>query len=78
MQISKISTPIADNKNNKNNIKHNFKSLGTVGTQALNYLATNPAIGAILVDVGFMGAPRTAVDFSRGVDAGIETGTNTS
>lgn len=75
MQISKISTPIADNKNNTNNIKHNFKSLGTVGTQALNYLATNPAIGAILVDVGFMGAPRTAVDFSRGVDAGIETGT---
>lgn len=81
MYISKLTTPIADNKNNnlkKSNtgkVKHNFKSLGTAGTQALNYLATNPAIGAILVDVGFMGAPRTAVDFSRGVDAGIETGT---
>ena len=75
MKISKITTPITDNKNNKNNIKHNFKSVGTAATQALNYLATNPAIGAILVDVGFMGLPRTTVDFSRGVDAGIETGT---
>ena len=64
MQILRTATPIADNKNNKNNIKHNFKSLGTVGTQALNYLATNPAIGAILLDVGFMRPPPTAVDFS--------------
>ena len=71
MQILRTATPIADNKNN---IKHNFKSLGSAGTQALNYLATNPAVGAILVDVGSMGVPRTIVDSTRGVDAGIETG----
>lgn len=71
MIISKVTTQQTDNKYNKKN----FKSLATAGTQALNYLATNPAIGAVLVDVGFMGIPRTTVDLSRGVDAGIETGT---
>lgn len=43
-------------------------------TQALNFLNTSPAIGACFVDFGFMVTPRTVVDFTRSVDAGVETG----
>ena len=66
-------------RNNQSN--PNFKGIGAVasqagalGTQFLNFLNTSPAIGACFVDFGFMVTPRTAVDMSRSLDAGIETG----
>lgn len=37
------------------------------------FLDTNQAWGANLVDLGFMVAPRTITDFSRGANAGVET-----
>lgn len=37
------------------------------------FLDTNQAWGANLVDLGFMVAPRTITDFSRGTNAGMET-----
>lgn len=41
----------------------------------LRYLATNQAVGANCVDLGFMVIPRTTSDFvRRGPDAGLETG----
>ena len=64
--------------NTNNNTNPSFK--GPVDfvaqgiTQALNFLNTSPAIGACFVDFGFMVTPRTAVDFSRSLDAGVETG----
>lgn len=51
-----------------------FKGPVELGTQALNYLNTSPAIGACFVDFFSMVAPRTIVDFSRSKDAGLETG----
>lgn len=50
----------------------NFKG-GEIVTSLLNYLETNQTIGAVVVDAGCMGIPRSAVDFTRGSDAGIET-----
>lgn len=50
-----------------------FKGAETILIQALRFLDTNQAWGAIAVDVGCMGIPRTTVDFTRGPDAGFET-----
>lgn len=60
--------------NRKNQISQNpnFKG-GEIVTSILNYLETNQTIGATVVDAGCMGIPRSAVDFTRGSDAGIET-----
>ena len=66
----KYSTPLNTNKNNT----PSFKSLGAMGTQALNFLNTSPAIGACFVDFFSMVMPRTLVDFGRSKDAGMETG----
>lgn len=45
------------------------------GDAFLRYLATNQAVGANAVDVGFMVFPRTATDLiGRGPAAGLETG----
>jgi len=41
--------------------------------QFLKFLDTNQAWGATAVDIGCMVLPRTAVDFTRGPDAGFET-----
>ena len=60
-------------QNNIQNRKQNpqFKSASGV----LRYLATNQAVGANAVDVGFMVLPRTGTDLiSRGPAAGLETG----
>ena len=60
----------------KNNIQNNkqepsFKSVSGV----LRYLATNQAVGANAVDLGFMVIPRTGTDLvNRGPAAGLETG----
>lgn len=50
-----------------------FKGAETLFIQALRFLDTNQAWGAIAVDVSCMGIPRTTVDFTRGPDAGLET-----
>ncbi len=42
-------------------------------TQFLNFLDINQTMGATAVDVGCMGLPRTAVDFTRNPEAGTET-----
>lgn len=49
-----------------------FKSAAVV-TQVFRFLETNAALGASAVDVTCMGIPRTAVDSTRGPDAGLET-----
>jgi hypothetical protein len=41
---------------------------------AMNFFATNQALGASATDMGFMVIPRTAVDMTRTPEAGIETG----
>lgn len=48
-----------------------FKGAGI--SPVLNFLQTNQAIGATVVDAGFMCTPRTIVDFSRSPQAGVET-----
>lgn len=58
-------------KINKNQVA--FKGAETAFIQALRFLDTNQAWGAIAVDIGCMGIPRTTVDFTRGPDAGLET-----
>lgn len=58
----------------KNNANQSFKGAFGLGTQALNFLNTSPAIGACFVDFLAMVAPRTLVDFNRSFDAGVETG----
>lgn len=50
-----------------------FKGVETPFIEFLRFLATNQAWGAVGVDLSCMGVPRTAVDFTRGPDAGIET-----
>lgn len=50
-----------------------FKGMETGLIQAMNFLNTNQAWGATAVDLGCMVVPRTAVDFTRGPDAGFET-----
>lgn len=42
-------------------------------TQFLRFLDTNQAWGATAIDITCMGTPRTAVDFTRGPAAGLET-----
>lgn len=42
-------------------------------TQVLRFLDTNQAWGATAIDITCMGTPRTAVDFTRGPAAGLET-----
>lgn len=61
----------------KQNINQNYNSPEFKGgTSAfLQYLATNQAVGANVVDVSFMVIPRTASDsIRRGPAAGLETG----
>lgn len=76
MKVQQLNLPI-DNKQQNNNPPSaqnpQFKGLETLAIQGLRFLQTNQAWGACAVDVGCMGAPRTAVDFTRGPDAGIET-----
>ncbi len=54
--------------------KQSFGSVGEIASQSLRYLNVNEAIGASLVDFFSMALPRTIVDSTRGLDAGIETG----
>lgn len=64
-----------NNQTQKNNGSDSSKiAFGTgEAVSVLNFLATNQAWGAAAVDLFSMVIPRTAVDFTRGPDAGIET-----
>ncbi|MBO7672635.1 hypothetical protein J6S88_04410 [bacterium] len=69
MNINSVSAKIENKRTAKP--QPNFgNGIDTV----LRFLDTNKAWGAVGVDVGSMVIPRTAVDFSRGIDAGLETG----
>lgn len=60
-------------QNNLNNRKNeSFKGAGIV-SPFFRFLDINQAWGAASVDLGCMVIPRTAVDFTRGPDAGFET-----
>ena len=61
-----------------NHHKNTIPAKNTFGNGALNgamnYLATNQAIGASATDMAFMVIPRTAIDSTRTPEAGMETG----
>lgn len=79
MQVSKLNIQNnypQQNRNSKEN--NNQQKFGDAFSLALRFLDTNQAWGATAVDVGSMVIPRTAVDFQRGVDAGLETATRES
>ena len=68
MKVQRIQQNNIDQTNNR----PQFKGVGDV---FLRYLATNQAVGANAVDVGFMVIPRTGTDLiQRGPAAGLETG----
>lgn len=71
IQPKTLNKKISQNQNTSPNFKGGL--LYGLGTQAFNFLNTSPAIGACFVDFASMVAPRSAVDFSRSKDAGIET-----
>lgn len=58
------------NRNKKQSFGNGFE----LATQAFKILNESPAVGATIVDVGFMATPRTIVDSKRGFNAGMETG----
>lgn len=61
------------NSKRQNPSQTTFTGAEVLATQVLRFLETNQAWGATGVDVGCMGLPRTAVDFTRGPAAGVET-----
>lgn len=63
---------IIANNNQRISSKPAFGNAGL--NVAMNYLATNQAIGASATDLGFMVIPRTAIDSTRTPEAGLETG----
>ncbi len=65
-------------QNQNKNQGQNFGGAFDCVSLALRFLDTSPAWGATAVDVGSMVVPRTAVDFQRGPDAGLETLTRES
>jgi len=70
-----LNTSFNTQKQNMNISKRqSFGSAGEFVSQSLRYLSVNESIGATLVDFFSMALPRTIVDSSRGLDAGIETG----
>ncbi len=82
MQINKLEIKNSNypqiNQNSKDVKNQQQQNFGNAVDLALRFLDTSPAWGATAVDVGSMVIPRTAVDFSRGVDAGLETATRES
>lgn len=81
MQIKNINSLNIKQNNNKqaemNNVSPsvspNFGNIAIGMDTFLRFLDTNKAFGATAVDLGCMVIPRTASDFSRGKDAGVET-----
>lgn len=66
-KLNSNQTPSTENSNNPS-----FKGAEWI-TSGLNFIQTNQAVGATLVDAGCMCTPRTIVDFTRSPEAGIET-----
>lgn len=64
---------LSNNPNNKEKNDVRFKGAANVVTCGLNFLNTNPTIGALCVDAMSMGIPRTTIDSFRGKDAATET-----
>lgn len=59
----------------QNKIENKSPQFKGAGDVFLRYLATNQAVGASAVDLGFMVIPRTGTDLrQRGPEAGFETG----
>lgn len=52
-----------------------FKNIPTAITNGLRFLNDNEALGASFVDFSFMVTPRTIIDATRNINAGVETGT---
>lgn len=69
MKLNNISQTQVNNKN------IHFKNISTVVTNGLRFLNDNEALGASFVDFSFMVTPRTVIDATRNIDAGLETGT---
>lgn len=69
-----INTNIYNSQNSQYKKQQSFGSAGEAVSQTLRYLSVNEAVGATLVDFFSMALPRTIVDSTRGLDAGIETG----
>lgn len=63
---------IVRNDNNRTSVKPAFGNAAI--NSAMNYLATNQAIGASATDMAFMVIPRTVIDSTRTPEAGLETG----
>lgn len=72
MKIQQTSQQASQRSQNLQSEKPSNVSFGNV-TSVLNFLQTNQGWGAASVDLFSMVLPRTAVDFTRGPDAGIET-----
>ncbi|MBP7211784.1 hypothetical protein KBA27_03025 [bacterium] len=64
--------PIKNAPKTSNNVSFG-SGLGIATSQGLRSLATNMALGAIVIDILCMDLPRTAVDFTRSPSAGAET-----
>lgn len=70
--VTSYNTLKTNNSNQKKN--QSFGSAAGFVSQSLRFLSVNESIGATLVDFFSMALPRTIVDSTRGLDAGIETG----
>lgn len=71
-QTSQQTSQKVQNLQTENPKKVSFGN-ATAVTSVLNFLQTNQGWGAASVDLFSMVIPRTAVDFTRGPDAGVET-----
>lgn len=71
-QTSQQTSQKVQNLPTQNSQKVSFGN-ATAVTSVLNFLQTNQGWGAASVDLFSMVIPRTAVDFTRGPDAGVET-----
>lgn len=71
-QTSQQTSQKSQNLQTENPSKVSFGNATGV-TSVLNFLQTNQGVGAACVDLFSMVIPRTAVDFTRGPDAGVET-----
>lgn len=73
MKIQQTQLKLNSQRQNCNKQDLSFTG-GETGTLILNFFDTNQTIGAIAVDVGCMGTPRTAVEFKkRSPASGFET-----
>ena len=68
------NTPKINSLKSNNQKNPSFGSAAGFVSESLRYLSVNESIGATLVDFFSMALPRTIVDSTRGLDAGIETG----